>query len=158
MTFKALILGAALALGAAGSAFAATPTLIDGGDVDAILELAKGYGSATLEKQENGDPKIKGDLDGITYAVYFMNCKNNKNCEDLNFYAGFLDLKPDQSVINDWNRDKRFGKAYLDSVGDAVVEMDLNLEHGVSSDNMDADLTVWSLVVKQYAEHIGYNK
>jgi len=61
-------------------------------------------------------------------------------------------------VINSWNRDKRFGKAYLDSDGDAVVEMDLNLEHGISSDNLDADISVWSLVVEQYAEHIGYEK
>ncbi|AKR56054.1 hypothetical protein GCM10011321_07160 [Youhaiella tibetensis] len=158
MTFKALILGAAIALGATGSAFAAGSDLVDGNDVDTILELARGYGSASLEKQDNGDPKIKGDIDGITYAIYFMNCTKGKNCEDLNFYSGFLDLKPDMDVINAWNRDKRFGKAYLDSDGDAVVEMDLNLEHGISTDNLDADISVWSLVVGQYAEHVGYKK
>ncbi|QMV01619.1 YbjN domain-containing protein [Devosia sp. D6-9] len=158
MTLKALILGATLTLGTACSAFAAGSDLIDGNDVNAILELARGYGETKLEKQDNGDPKIKGDLDGITYAIYFMNCTDNKDCEDLNFYAGFLDLKPEMDVINSWNRDKRFGKAYLDSDGDAVVEMDLNLEHGISSDNLDADISVWSLVVEQYAEHIGYEK
>jgi len=160
MACKASILGAILALGMGmtGSALAAGSDLVDGNDVKAILELARGYGDADIEKQDNGDPKIKGEMDGITYAIYFMNCTDNKNCEDVNFYAGFLDLKPDMDVINAWNRDKRFGKAYLDSDGDAVVEMDLNLEHGISSDNLDADLTVWSLVLSQYAEHVGYKK
>ena len=49
-----------------------------------------------------------------------MNCTDNANCEDVNFYSGFLDNKPDLETINAWNRDKRFGKAYLDSDLDAV--------------------------------------
>jgi len=158
MTLKASILGAVLLLGTTCSALAAGSTLIDGSDVDTILELARGYGNASLEKQDNGDPKIKGDIDGIVYAIYFMNCTAKTDCEDLNFYLGFLDLKPEPDVINAWNRDKRFGKAYIDNEGDAVVEMDLNLEHGVSKDNLDADLTVWQLVVQQFADHVGYKK
>ncbi|MBI4045897.1 MAG: hypothetical protein HY371_03685, partial [Devosia nanyangense] len=52
MTLKALILGATLTLGTACSAFAAGSDLIDGNDVNAILELARGYGEAKLEKQD----------------------------------------------------------------------------------------------------------
>lgn len=157
MRLRHLILVSAL-LAVAGSAHAQDTRLLDGSDVDEILNIARGYGEAQLEENTNGDPKIRGKMDGITYAVYFMNCTANENCEDLNFYAGFLDLKPDMEVINTWNRDKRFGKAYLDTDDDAVVEMDVNLEHGVSRDNLDAAFAVWELVLDQYTEHVGYEK
>jgi Putative bacterial sensory transduction regulator len=154
MNFKALVLGGAMLLGAGVSAQA--QTLFDGNSIDDILNLARGYGSASLEEQNNGDPKITGKIEGVQYAVYFMNCTDNKECEDLNFYAGFLDNKPTLELINEWNRDKRFGKAYLDSDNDAVIEFDVNLEHGVSKDNLDAAFEIWSLVLGQYTDHIGF--
>jgi hypothetical protein len=154
MNLKSLVLGSALVLCTSLSGQA--QTVIDGSQVDEILNIARGYGSATLETQSNGDPKISGKIDGVTYQVYFMNCTDNKNCEDLNFYAGFLDNKQTLEAINAWNRDKRFGKAYLDSDLDAVIEYDINLEHGVSQKNLDAAFSLWSLVLGQYTTYIGY--
>lgn len=83
MNARSLALGGALALSLALPAQA--QTTIDGGQVDEILNLARGYGSATLETQSNGDPKIEGKIEGVSYQVFFMNCTDNKNCEDLNF-------------------------------------------------------------------------
>jgi hypothetical protein len=151
---KQMVLGGAFFAAAAFSAQA--QTLIDGGQVDEILNLARGYGAATLETQSNGDPRITGKIEGVSYQVYFMNCTDNKNCEDLNFYAGFLDNKQTLEVINAWNRDKRFGKAYLDSDLDAVIEFDVNLEKGVSSGNLDAAFGIWKLILDQYTTYIGY--
>lgn len=151
---KQLILGGAFVAASALSAQA--QTVVDGAQVDEILNLARGYGSASLETQSNGDPKITGKVEGVTYQVFFMNCTNNTNCEDLNFYAGFLDNKQTLDVINAWNRDKRFGKAYLDSDLDAVIEFDVNLEHGVTRDNLDAAFPLWTLILDQYTTYIGY--
>jgi len=151
---KQLMLGAAFVAATAVSAQA--QTIIDGSQVDEILNIARGYGSATLEKQSNGDPRITGKVDGVTYQVYLMNCTNNTNCEDLNFYAGFLDNKQTLDVINAWNRDKRFGKAYLDSDLDAVIESDVNLEKGVTRENLDAAFNLWTLILEQYTTYIGY--
>ena len=155
MNFKSLVVGAVLALGLAVSA-QAQDDLLTGNNVDDILNIARGYGSATLDVQTNGDPKITGKMDGVTYQVYFRNCTDNANCEDLNFYAGFLDLKPSLEVINDWNYNKRFSRAYLDSDLDACIEMDLDLAYGVTTDYMDATFGLWSLVLGQYTEHVGY--
>lgn len=151
---KQLMLGAAFVAATAVSAQA--QTIIDGSQVDEILNIARGYGSATMEKQSNGDPRITGKVDGVTYQVYLMNCTNNTNCEDLNFYAGFLDNKQTLDVINAWNRDKRFGKAYLDSDLDAVIEYDVNLEKGVTRENLDAAFNLWTLILEQYTTYIGY--
>jgi hypothetical protein len=151
---KQLILGGAFL--AATTVSAQAQTIITGAEVDEILNIARGYGSASLETQSNGDPRITGKVEGVTYQVYFMNCTNNTNCEDLNFYAGFLDNKQTLEVINAWNRDKRFGKAYLDADLDAVVEYDVNLERGVTRENLDAAFNLWTLILDQYTTYIGY--
>lgn len=154
MKLKSLILGGAMALSAALGVQA--QAIVDGTQVEEILNLARGYGAANLETQSNGDPKLAGKIEGVTYHVFFMNCTDNSNCEDINFYAGFLDNKPSLEMINDWNRDKRFGKAYLDSDLDAVIEFDVNLEYGVTRQNLDAAFSVWSLVLDQFTTYIGH--
>ncbi|UJW86386.1 YbjN domain-containing protein [Devosia sp. SL43] len=154
MKLTTMIAGGALALALTVSAQAQT---ITGADTDEILNAARGYGSASLTEQSNGDPQITGKINGITYQVYFRNCTNGSDCEDLNFYLGFLDLKPTLEVINDWNLNKRFSRAYLDGDQDACVEMDLDLVKGVSSEYLDSQFGLWAMVVEQYSEHVGYN-
>lgn len=155
MKLNAIFAGSALALALTMTVQAQTLT---GADTDAILNAAKGYGSATLATQGNGDPQITGKVEGITYQIYFRNCTEHKNCEDLNFYLGFLDLKPKPEVINDWNMNKRFSRAYLDKDKDAVVEMDLDMVKGISPEYLDSQIGLWTLVVAQFAAHVGYKK
>jgi hypothetical protein len=154
MKLTTMIAGGALALALTASAQAQT---ITGADTDEILNAARGYGSATLGEQSNGDPQITGKINGITYQVYFRNCTNGADCEDLNFYLGFLDIKPTLEVINDWNFNKRFSRAYLDQDQDACVEMDLDMVKGVNAEYLDAQFALWNMVVEQFSEHVGYN-
>jgi hypothetical protein len=154
MKLQTMLATAFLALSLAGAAHA--QGTITGAQTDEILNAARGYGSATLTKQTNGDPQINGKINGISYQVYFRNCTNNTDCEDLNFYLGFLDLKPSLEVINDWNYNKRFSRAYLDPDKDACVEMDLDLVKGVSPEYLDSQFGLWNLILTQFAEHVGY--
>ena len=150
----ASIVGIGMALGLVGSV--AAQELHTAADVETILNAARGYGSATLTEQSNGDPQITGKMDGITYQVYFQNCTNNENCEDINFYLGFLDIKPSLDKINEWNASMRFSRAYLDQDEDACVEMDLDLVNGVTAEYLDSTFGLWGLVMSQFAEHVGY--
>lgn len=154
MKLSSMLAGGALAL--AMTITASAQTLLTGADTSEILNAARGYGSATLTTQSNGDPQITGKIEGITYQIYFRNCTNNADCEDLNFYLGFLDLKPTLEVINDWNFNKRFSRAYLDQDKDACIEMDLDLVKGVTADYLDSQFGLWAMVVGQFAEHVGY--
>ena len=145
---------------AAAIVFVASPALaqdlVDGSQVDDIVAIARTHGSASLESQADGSPRIAGRINGVPYHVLFMNCTAARACEDLNFYAAFADLKPTLDAINAWNRERRFGTAYLDADLDAAIEYDLNLEHGVTRDNLDAAFGIWSVVLEEYAAHIGY--
>lgn len=136
---------------------AAAQSVVDGSKVDEIVTLARGYGSATLETQSDGAPRIAGNIKGVPYYVFFMNCTAaGAACEDLNFYAGFADIKPTMDALNAWNRDKRFGNAYLDSDLDAAIEYDVNLEYGVTRENLDAAFGLWSVLLEQYVEYVGF--
>lgn len=148
----ALTLSLYLALVTAASA----QSTLDAGNVEAILAIAKTHGPADLVTRDNGDPRISGTIGGVPYQLFFMNCGDGGGCEDVNFYSGFADTKPTLDAINDWNRSKRFGKAYLDSELDAVIEYDVNLEYGVSHDNLDAAFWLWSQLVPDFAAFIGY--
>lgn len=64
---KALMCGiaaAGLLLGVPSPARAAEPDLIRASDVDEIVNVAKGFGSATRTTTKSGDPKIEGRLEG----------------------------------------------------------------------------------------------
>ncbi len=146
----------AMAVGALGSGPVLAQTIVDGSKVDEVVTIARGYGAATLETQGDGNPRIAGNIKGVPYYVFFMNCTDQAACEDINFYAGFADIKPTMDALNAWNREKRFGNAYLDADLDAAIEYDVNLEYGVTRENLDAAFGVWSVLLEQYIEYVGY--
>ncbi|WEK05833.1 MAG: YbjN domain-containing protein [Candidatus Devosia phytovorans] len=150
---KSLLLAAGLALTSIVTAQA--QDLLTGANEDEILTAAKTLGAATLSHCNQGDPVIDGLAGDTRYQIYFRNCTASADCEDLNFYAGFS-ARPDLEAINTWNRDKRFSRAYLDDVGDAAVEMDLDLVKGVTADYLASQIALWSQVVDEFSAHIGY--
>lgn len=154
MKFASLAAPAVIAFGFVGPATA--QEVIDGSRIDEIVAIAAAHGEARLEAQANGDPRIAGTIGGVSYQLFLMNCTANTDCEDLNFYAGFRDIKPTMDALNAWNRDKRFGNAYLDADLDAVIEYDVNIEYGVSRDNLDAAFGLWALLSSEYAAYVGY--
>ncbi len=148
--YAILVLGLVFVQGAQA---AETGTLIDGSDVEAVVNIARDYGSATVGMQQSGQAKIIARMDGVNYVAYFQNCSAARICDDLNLYAGFLDIKPSQERINAWNASKRFGRAYIDPDGDAAMEMDINLKNGVSPANLSASFAIWRLILRQF---VGY--
>jgi hypothetical protein len=158
---NSMVRGAAswgLALAVAGTlpSPALAQELIDGSSLDAILEVTRVHGAATLTVQPSGDPKIEAHLGGLTYFIYFKSCTGNVDCEDIQFYVAFANIRPEIGSINQWNEDKRYAKAYLDADGDAALEMDLNLYGGVSQANFEETVLIWTLLAAQYAEYVGY--
>lgn len=156
MISRTVLVGVMLAL---GSGAATAQSMVDGTSIDEIANIARGYGSVSVETASSGNPMISGKIDGVSYYVFFRNCSEaHTDCEDLNFYAGFLDNKQSLDAINAWNRDKRFGRAYLDRDLDAVIEYDVNLEYGISRQNLDSSFGVWSLLLRQFSDHIGFQR
>ena len=149
------ILAAGAILAAAGTSAIAQNQIIDATNPQAIFEAARGFGSAELEKDSDGDPKITGRMDGVRYSVYFYGCKNNQQCKTIQFSASWsAPGKVSVERINQWNRDKRFGKAYLDKDNDPVIQHDVNLFGGVTRKNLDDTFDWWKTIVVDFAKVI----
>lgn len=109
----------------------------------AILNIAKGYGSAELKKDSSNDPLIVGRIDGNKYGIFFYGCQNGKECDDIQFVASWGGARVSLRDVNRWNHKKRFGKAYIDDDGDPVLLMSVNIDHGVTQDNLEDTFNWW---------------
>lgn len=123
--------------------------LIDASQPERILSVARGFGNAELEKDRQGDPRIRGRMEGKTYFVNFYGCRDGKNCRTIQFRAWFeLKKKPTIEAANDYNMKYRFLKVYVDKDQDLAVEFDVNLDGGVTTRNLDDTFDWWKVTMK----------
>jgi len=127
-------------------------SLITAANPQAILDIARGYGSAELSTDSENDPLIKGRIDGTSYHVFFYGCSNGRNCKTIDFHAAWSSNRVNLRDVNEWNRTKRFVNAYLDSDDDPNLEMSVNLDSGVSRGNLDDTFDRWTVTLKQFKE------
>lgn len=149
---RPVLLIPALAALLMASAAVARP-LADGGvtaqEVADVLQ-AKGY-QAKIEKDRQGDPKIQSSTDGVSYEIYFYGCHSGPRCTSIQFSTAFhVDGGMSLERINAWNRTSRFGRGYLDDEKDPYVEMDLDVEHGFTTEAVDNNVDTWDAVVPAF--------
>ena len=148
-------------LGLAAFLFAAPASAqtINAADPEELVRILQfnGY-RAELTTDREGDPLIKTGSVGANWEVYFYGCTNGTRCTSIQFAAGFnYENGYNGRSINEWNRDMRYGKVYLDRDGDPFIEMDINLENGVNQRNFESSLKVWDEVLGDFLKHIEWN-
>ena len=74
--------------------------------------------------------------------------------EDIQIFAIFSGKKITLTRINEWNKTKRFSRAYLDDDGDAVLDADLDFEGGVTGETLLRFLKIFSDSVEAFSEHL----
>jgi hypothetical protein len=137
----------------AGTAQAQMVRAQDPGSVARTLQ-GMGY-KAEMTKDDSGDPLIKSSSGGSNFAIFFFGCTKNVDCRTVQFFAGYTDRKPTLARINEWNMNKRFGRAYISSSGSARVEMDVDLDDGgISPKLFEDNVEFWVLLMGQFEKHI----
>ena len=103
-----------------------------------------------------GTPMLESRIDGTAFTVYFHDCR--PVCTAIQFSAGFdLDEPLPIELVNLWNRDRRFGRAFLDEAGDPFVQMDIGLAgDGIGSQNFKDALETWRIVLSEFREFIDW--
>jgi hypothetical protein len=154
---KRLFLAACL-LAAAGAGEAAARPLPSGGltaeEVAAVLRDA-GY-RAEIGVDKVGDPQVKSAAEGVEYNVNFYGCQNGR-CKSIQFSVGF-DMKQGTTMerMNDWSRRFRFGKVYIDDENDPYLQMDLDVEDGVTTEFLKSNVLRWNAVLGDFKKHIDW--
>ena len=113
---------------------------------------------AQLTTDNVGDPLVEYRVDGDTGQVFFYDCTDNTNCLALQFYAGYkLDAPVSLEIINGWNTDRRFVRAYRTDDGAARIEMDIATSYdGISSRDFADLYALWIESVGLFEERIGW--
>jgi hypothetical protein len=98
---------------------------------------------------EDAQRVLRFDLGG--YRVVLFLAKDNS---DAQLFVGFRgkDLSTDKA--NDWNREHRFGRAYRDKEGDAVLESDIDFTGGVTEANIKAWVKLFRNLAGEYSKFV----
>jgi len=152
---RRLLLIAAIAALGAGSA-AARPLPEGGATAAEVAQVLrdKGY-RAEVTVDGVGDPLVRSALDGSSFGVYFYGCEQGR-CTSLQFATGFDGDPLSYETINRWNAEHRFGRAYLDGEMDPVMEMDVDVERGASTELIEEALATWAVLVPEFKGFIGF--
>ena len=75
----------------------------------------------------SSDRTIVWTIDGLKTTVI-----RSSTGTRLMFRAAFGDGNATMKKVNDWNKKMQFSRSYLDDDGDPVLELDLDLDGGVT--------------------------
>lgn len=145
----AVLIGAASVASAGSVIYAADTDLLD----QLLTEMEIPY---ELVLDEAGDPGWVFTYKGILITVAAYDKAATGKYESLLFYAGWVaEREVSLAAINGWNRRARFGRAYLDELGDPVVELDLLLSGGVTAGTVTAYIDLFVGTVSDVGVELG---
>lgn len=126
-------------------------------DVDRIMKIMEAEGYSPKREGEGSEPRIEMEMAGYMASLYFYGCDDKgANCKSVQFYAGFNPkTNPTLQAMNDYARDNRWGRIYLDGEGDPVIEMDVDLEAGGMSEALFIDnIAYWNSILERFADFV----
>jgi hypothetical protein len=127
-------------------------TLADSGvtapDVAAALKSA-GY-PADVTAERSGEPFIRSSTGKILFLVHFFQCGPELRCGQVQFIAQGRRKYVPITTIGAWNRERRFGRAFLDSRGAAWLAMDVETSRGMTTEALRANIARWIEVLNGF--------
>jgi hypothetical protein len=150
---------AALAAGALIATQAQAYKVEEGGitapEVAKVLE-AKGY-KAAVKTDDDGDPEVESTVDGTDLVIFFYGCNHGPRCPSITFQSDFDSSHPTSlDDANSWNADKRFIKAWLNTDKVLYGEMDVDVSHGFTTENLAEYVDTWADFLPEFKKRFGY--
>ncbi|SFI91822.1 YbjN domain-containing protein [Jannaschia pohangensis] len=133
--------------------------MISASDPEGVMRAMQQVGYlATMGVDDLGDPKISSKVSESNFSVYFYGCNNGTECTSIQFSSGYdLEVPMNAKRINDWNRENRFARAFVDDTGDPFIRMDIVMAPpGVSVESLEFDLDFWRILVEDFEDFIDW--
>jgi len=161
----ATLAAAAVMALAAPAAAAALPTPVQAAADPAIsIEAVRAWltskgGTVSEINRQDGETWISIADGPLTWVLFFYGCEADM-CGDVQYAASFSNPTITEAMINDWNRDRRFLKAFFrpgEAGGDqtAVVQYDVLL-HNSDVEQLTDHTALWLELVSDFATTVGY--
>jgi hypothetical protein len=90
-----------------------------------------------------GNKNVQTATGGIRFGVYLLDCSNDR-CGSMQFAANWAaSAKISGTRVNEWNRTKRWARAYLDGSNRLWVEFDADLTPGGTYELLEDEFATW---------------
>lgn len=100
--------------------------------LEQMQRILQGRGYRAEPVPDNPQPRLLTGMSGKTATVTLYSCDQG-TCRSAQFRALFRPVdRVDMAFVNAWNREKRYVKAYLTPANELMLEMDVDLEGGVT--------------------------
>lgn len=129
---------------------AARPALVSAAEPEAVRQAIELVGTAELFTDRSGAPQIAGRIEGELYRVSFRGCESGDDCRSIVFSVGFAEAEASVEDMNAWNATALYGTAYIDDAGLPRLAMTVNLEGGVSVENLDSTVERWRVALVEF--------
>lgn len=114
---------------------------------DELVEFVRGEGFGTIETRD--DKTFTTRMEGYKVAFFVLS-----DGESVQAYFGRTGTSARLSNINDWNKSKRYSRAYIDDDGDPVLELDLDLAGGVTAERIRDYIRTVKLSVSRFSSEV----
>lgn len=144
---------------AASPASAEMKTALTGAEIAALLTDA-GLEATLTEDARTGTPVAQGQIGSYIFVVRGMECSGAPTaCGALLFFANFgMGAAPSQAdfeAVNRFNDSQLYGRAYIIASRNEVgVDYVIELDGGVSMDNLSRNVARWADVVGAFVAHM----
>jgi hypothetical protein len=95
------------------------------------LELKRLMADEGYSATYTSDGHLMWKIDGMRTVMLLKD-----DGRTLQFFAGIRGASTSMQKVNEWNRTKRFSRSYIDRDGDPILELDLDLEGGVTTERV----------------------
>ncbi len=160
----ALALGLAFAAPASAAPAPAAPAAQTAADPAVSIEAVRAWliskgGDVGPVQREDGNTWITVNDDPLHWVIFFYDCREDR-CGAIQYSASFSNPTITQEMVNDWNRDRRFLKAYFlpaEAGGEptAVVQHDV-LVHSDDVEQLTDSAALWLNMVGEFGTVVGY--
>jgi Putative bacterial sensory transduction regulator len=129
--------------------------MFDASDPGGMVRFMEKTGyRVTLAIDTKGDPAITGRISRTDYLIQFYECDNGSFCNSIQFVA----QSPRPAAVttetaNIFNARWRYVRLTLDETT-MKLQMDVNLDAGVTADNFEDTLDIWKQLVEIYERDI----
>ncbi|GEM_PF-6315661 len=110
-----------------------------------------GFG-AIVETATDGSKFIVSRASGVKFVVFLYKGPRDDDYLSAQFFMGIRGSNWPLAKTNDWNRDKRFLKAYNDGDGDVCVDYDFLLS-GVTKSYLRSCFAIWEAQLGKFLHH-----
>ena len=129
----------------------------DSSDLERMVRLLQDVGYRATPDTSAATPTVSSKFNGVNSRIQLANCgQDGRGCTIVLFHAGFdTNDGVDMKVINDWNADKYFGRAYLDDENDPHIDLASSLV-GASDENIKDIIERWDAAIAEFTKAIDW--